>query len=107
MVNGRPVVGSFPMVPGIDFAGTVVGQRLRRVVARVTRSCSTVGASASAASAGWRSGPASKRSWLVAQPAGLSARDCMVIGTAGYTAMLMRDPARGAGRDARRRDRCS
>ena len=33
MVNGRPVVGSFPMVPGIDFAGTVVASRHGRVVA--------------------------------------------------------------------------
>ncbi|HZP31058.1 MAG TPA: MDR family oxidoreductase [Acidimicrobiia bacterium] len=87
MVNGRPVVASFPMVPGVDFAGTVV----------------------SSEHAAWRPGDAvvlngwgvgerrwgglAERArvdgdWLVARPGGLSARDCMVIGTAGYTAML-------------------
>ena len=87
MMNGRPVVGSFPMVPGIDFAGTVV--------ASDTGEWSPGDA---VVLNGWgvgerRWGGLAARArvegkWLVAQPAGLSARDCMVIGTAGYTAML-------------------
>ena len=87
MVNGRPVVGSFPMVPGIDFAGTVAA------------SASDAWAVGDAVVLnGWgvgerRFGGLAEQArveagWLVAQPAGLSARDCMVIGTAGYTAML-------------------
>ena len=55
-----------------------------------------------------------KGDWLVRLPAGMSARDAMAIGTAGYTAMLAVmaleragiTPARGSGcRDRRRRRR--
>ncbi len=87
MVNGRPVVGSFPMVPGVDFAGTVVAS-----------DTTEWSAGDAVVLNGWgvgerRWGGLAERArvegkWLVPQPAGLTARDCMVVGTAGYTAML-------------------
>ncbi|EKF20072.1 MDR family oxidoreductase [Nitratireductor pacificus] len=87
-ITGKaPVVRRFPLVPGIDFAGTV------------TRT----------SHAGWKEGDrvilngwgvgethygayaARARvngDWLVPLPEGMSARDAMAVGTAGYTAML-------------------
>lgn len=82
-----PVVRRFPMVPGIDFAGTVsqsshpnwkagdkvilngwgVGETHCGGLAEVARV---------------------KGEWLIALPEGLSNRQAMEIGTAGYTAML-------------------
>lgn len=87
-LSGRsPVIRQFPLIPGIDFAGTVessshpgfaIGER---VVAN-----------------GWglsqthHGGFAQKArvpgEWLVKLPQVLSTRDAMAIGTAGYTAML-------------------
>ena len=87
-ISGRaPVISRFPLIPGIDFAGTVeasshpgfaVGDR---VVAN-----------------GWglsqthHGGFAQKArvsgDWLVKLPEVFSTRDAMAIGTAGYTAML-------------------
>src|SRR5579859_6783340 len=87
MVNGRPVVGAFPMVPGVDFAGSVVAS-----------DTSEWSPGDAVVLNGWgvgerRWGGLAERArvegrWLVPQPAGLTARDCMVVGTAGYTAML-------------------
>jgi acrylyl-CoA reductase (NADPH) len=87
-VTGKsPVVRRFPMIPGIDFAGTVASsahpdwQPGDKVVLN-----------------GWGTGETHlgaygaksrvKGDWLVKLPAGMSARDAMAIGTAGYTAML-------------------
>lgn len=87
LTNKSPVVRKWPMVPGIDCAGTVV-------------------ASASPAWSpgdkvvlnGWGIGETAwgglaqhgryRGDWLVRAPAPLSTRDTMAIGTAGYTAML-------------------
>jgi acrylyl-CoA reductase (NADPH) len=87
-ITGKaPVVRRFPMIPGIDFAGTV----------------------ASSSHPGWKPGDRVilngwgcgethlggygekarvKGDWLVRVPASMSAREAMAIGTAGYTAML-------------------
>lgn len=85
--NRSPVVRLWPMVAGIDGAGTVLAsshpdwQAGDEVVLN-----------------GWGVGEThwgclAQRArvngdWLVRRPAGLSARDAMAIGTAGYTAML-------------------
>ncbi len=87
-ITGKsPVVRSFPMIPGIDLAGTVlesadpdfapgdkvllngygVGEKHWGGLAQQARL---------------------KGKWLIKQPAGLSSHDTMAIGTAGYTAML-------------------
>jgi acrylyl-CoA reductase (NADPH) len=81
------LVKHYPHVPGIDFAGTVLESRhpAYRAGEKVLLT-------------GWRVGElqwgglAQKASvngdWLVPLPSGLSARQAMSIGTAGFTAML-------------------
>jgi acrylyl-CoA reductase (NADPH) len=87
LTGKSPVVRRFPMIAGIDFAGTVE----------------------SSAHPGWKEGDEVilngwglgenhlggfaqkarvKGDWLVRLPRGMSAREAMAIGTAGYTAML-------------------
>lgn len=96
LTNKSPVVRKWPMVPGIDCAGTVA-------------------ASSSPAWAvgdkvvlnGWGAGETAwgglaqrgrfRAEWLVRVPAPLSTRDTMAIGTAGYTAMLACMAIRDAG----------
>ena len=87
-ITGKsPVVRRFPMVPGIDFAGTVTAS---------TNPAWKVGDPVILN--GWGVGETHcgglaevarvKGDWLVALPKGMSARQAMAIGTAGYTAML-------------------
>ena len=82
-----PVVRSFPMVPGIDFAGSVTQSDHPKWKAgdRVLLNGFGVGE-------GHWGGLAQmarvKGDWLVALPDTLSERDAMALGTAGYTAML-------------------
>lgn len=87
-ITGRgPVVRSFPMVPGIDLAGEVIASRDPRYAIgdRVVLNGWGVGEGA------W-GGLAQKArvdgDWLIPLPGGISARQAMAIGTAGYTAML-------------------
>ncbi|MFR0673217.1 MDR family oxidoreductase [Enterobacterales bacterium AW_CKDN230030176-1A_HGKHYDSX7] len=82
-----PVVRQFPMVPGIDLAGTVEhsDHPSWRAGDRVVLNGWGVG------ERHW--GGLAQRArldgdWLVPMPAGLDARQCMAVGTAGYTAML-------------------
>ena len=87
LTGKAPVVRRWPMIPGIDFAGRVESSAHPewkpgdQVILN-----------------GWGMGEthlggyAEKArvngDWLVALPAGMSGRDAMAIGTAGYTAML-------------------
>jgi acrylyl-CoA reductase (NADPH) len=82
-----PVVRSFPMVPGIDFAGTVTASSHPRwtVGDEVLLNGFGVGENHWG---GLAQMARVKGDWLVPLPAGLSARDAMAVGTAGYTAML-------------------
>ena len=87
-ITGRsPVVRSFPMVPGIDFSGTVVHSSHPR-----WKTGDAVVLNGFGVGEGHWGGLAQmarvKGDWLVALPEGLSAREAMAIGTAGYTAML-------------------
>jgi acrylyl-CoA reductase (NADPH) len=87
-ITGRsPVIRRWPMIPGIDLAGTVTAsahpayQTGDRVLAN-----------------GWGLGEVHyggyaqmarlRGDWLLPIPAGLTPADCMAVGTAGYTAML-------------------
>jgi acrylyl-CoA reductase (NADPH) len=82
-----PVVRKYPMVPGIDFAGTVEASEhpdLRPGDAVILNGWG-VGESRWGGLAQRARVPAG---YLLPLPAGLSARDAMAIGTAGYTAML-------------------
>jgi len=87
-ITGKsPVVRKFPMVPGIDFAGTVAESS----DARYKKGDPVL-------LNGWGVGETHwgglaqqarvKADWLVAIPPGFDARQTMAIGTAGYTAML-------------------
>ena len=87
LTGKSPVVRRFPMIAGIDFAGTVESstnpnwQPGDKVIGN-----------------GWGMGETHlgayaektrvKGDWLVRLPDGMSARDAMAVGTAGYTAML-------------------
>jgi acrylyl-CoA reductase (NADPH) len=87
-VTGKaPVVRRFPMIPGIDLAGTVEAsthpdwKQGDQVILNGWGLGEThLGAYGAKARV--------KGDWLVRLPAGMSARDAMAIGTAGYTAML-------------------
>jgi len=87
-VTGKsPVVRRFPMIAGIDGAGTVE-----------TSSHPDWKPGDKVILNGWGCGETHlgcyaekarvKGDWLVPLPAGMSARDAMAVGTAGYTAML-------------------
>lgn len=87
LTGASPVVRSFPMVPGVDLSGVVRESRypdLKPGDAVVLN--------------GWGVGESHwgglaerahlKGDWLVPLPEGISARQAMAVGTAGYTAML-------------------
>lgn len=87
-ITGKgPVVRKFPMVPGIDLAGTVEAS-----------SHPDVAVGDAVVLNGWGVGEGHwgglaqrarlKGDWLVPLPAAFTARQAMSIGTAGYTAML-------------------
>ncbi len=87
ITNRGPVVRRWPMVPGIDGAGTVVESRHARWKAgdKVVLNGFGVGETH------W--GCLAERAhlkgdWLVRLPESFTPRDAMAIGTAGYTAML-------------------
>jgi acrylyl-CoA reductase (NADPH) len=82
-----PVVRSFPMVPGIDFAGSVTHSDHPKWKAgdRVLLNGFGVGENHWG---GLAQRARVKGDWLVALPDTLSERDAMAVGTAGYTAML-------------------
>jgi acrylyl-CoA reductase (NADPH) len=87
-VSGKaPVVRRFPMIAGIDFAGTVessshpdwkTGDKI--ILNGWGLGETHLGAYGAKARV--------KGDWLVRLPPGISTRDAMAIGTAGYTAML-------------------
>ena len=87
-ITGKaPVVRKFPLVAGIDFAGTVEASSHAAWKAgdKVVLNGWGVGESHSG---GLAQRARVKGDWLVALPASLSTRQAMAIGTAGYTAML-------------------
>ena len=87
-ITGKsPVVRKFPLVPGIDFAGTVQSSQYTRwkVGDKVILNGWGVGETSSG---GLAQTARVKGEWLVALPAAFTTRQAMAIGTAGYTAML-------------------
>ena len=84
---GGGLVREYPHVPGIDFAGTVESSDDARYAA-----------GDSVVLTGWRVGEVHwggysqkarvNADWLVPLPAGLTSRQAMAVGTAGFTAML-------------------
>ncbi|KQP49942.1 MDR family oxidoreductase [Pseudorhodoferax sp. Leaf274] len=87
-ITGKsPVVRSFPLHAGIDFAGVVEASEDARFKAgdRVVLNGWGVGETHSG---GLAQKARVKADWLVPLPEGLTTRQAMAIGTAGYTAML-------------------
>ncbi len=87
LTGGGGLVRAYPHVPGIDFAGVVEQSADPRYAP-----------GDAVVLTGWRVGEVwwggyaekakVKADWLVKLPTGLSARDAMAVGTAGFTAML-------------------
>jgi acrylyl-CoA reductase (NADPH) len=87
-VTGKaPVVRRFPMIAGIDFAGTVEQSSNPRWKAGDKVVCNGWGMGETHLGA-YAEKARVKGDWLVRLPEGMSTRDAMAIGTAGYTAML-------------------
>ncbi|MER9175662.1 oxidoreductase [Mesorhizobium sp. M0955] len=87
-ITGKaPVIRRWPLVPGIDFAGTVISSSNPdwRKGDKVILNGWGVGETHFGAFAGRAR---VKGDWLVPLPDGMSPHDAMAIGTAGYTAML-------------------
>jgi acrylyl-CoA reductase (NADPH) len=87
-ITGRsPVVRRFPMIPGIDLAGTVEASAHPgfRAGDRVVVNGFGIGESVFG---GLAERARVSGEWLVPLPAGISTRQAAAIGTAGYTAML-------------------
>ncbi len=81
------IIRNFPMVPGIDFAGVVHHSEDPRF--HVGQQVLLTGWGVGENHWGGLSQQARvKGDWLVAQPQGMDARQAMIIGTAGFTAML-------------------
>ena len=87
LTGKSPVVRKFPLHAGIDFAGTVLDSSDARYKAGDAVLLNGWGVGESH-SGGLAQKARVKADWLVPLPAGLSARQAMAIGTAGYTAML-------------------
>src|ERR1700750_2728548 len=87
-VTGKaPVVRRFPMISGIDFAGTVEQSSHPQWKAGDKVVCNGWGMGET--HLGAYAGKARvKGDWLVRLPGNISTREAMAIGTAGYTAML-------------------
>lgn len=87
LTGKAPVVRRFPMIAGIDFAGTVEASSHPQWKAGDKVVCTGWGLGETHLGA-YAEKARVKGDWLVALPQGLSARDAMAIGTAGFTAML-------------------
>ena len=87
-VTGKaPVVRRFPMIAGIDFAGTVEASSHPQWKAGDNVICDGWGLGETHLGA-YAEKARVKGDWLVRLPEGMSSREAMAIGTAGYTAML-------------------
>lgn len=87
LTGKAPVVRRFPMIAGIDFAGTVEQSSHPDWKAGDKVVCNGWGMGETHLGA-YAEKARVKGDWLVRLPDGMSARDAMAIGTAGYTAML-------------------
>jgi acrylyl-CoA reductase (NADPH) len=87
LTGKAPVVRRFPMIPGVDFAGTVEASAHPRWKAGDKVILNGWGLGETHLGA-YAEKARVKGDWLVRLPPSMSAREAMAIGTAGYTAML-------------------
>lgn len=87
ITGSSPIVKNYPMVPGVDFSGTVISSdsSLFRDGQKVVLNGWGVGEKHWG---GLAECACVKGEWLVPLPEGFSSLQAMAIGTAGYTAML-------------------
>jgi len=87
-ITGRvDVIRQFPLIPGIDFAGTVEVSSYPGIAVGDRVVANSWGLSQTH-HGGYAQKARVKGEWLVKIPAPFSTKDAMAIGTAGYTAML-------------------
>ena len=87
-VTGRgQIIRQFPLIPGIDFAGTVEASSFPGIAIGDRVVANGWGLSQSH-HGGYAQKARVKGEWLVKLPDAFSTKDAMAIGTAGYTAML-------------------
>jgi acrylyl-CoA reductase (NADPH) len=87
-ISGKaPVVRRFPMIAGVDFSGTVEQSTHPSWKPGDAVICNGWGLGETHLGA-YAQKARVKGDWLVRLPAGMTAREAMAIGTAGYTAML-------------------
>ncbi|HSW06060.1 MDR family oxidoreductase [Aquabacterium sp.] len=87
-VTGRgPVIRQFPLIPGIDFAGTVEASSFPGIAVGDRVVANGWGLSQTH-HGGYAQKARVRGEWLVKIPDAFSTQDAMAIGTAGYTAML-------------------
>lgn len=96
-VTGKgKIVRTWPLVPGIDFAGTVVESTNPKFKAG-TQVVLTGWSVGEKYWGGYSQYQRVKSEWLVPLPEGFTPRQAMMIGTAGFTAMLCVNALEGAG----------
>ena len=81
------IIRQFPLIPGIDFAGTVEASSYPGIAVGDRVVVNSWGLSQTH-HGGYAQKARVKGEWLVKIPAPFSTKDAMAIGTAGYTAML-------------------
>ena len=87
-ITGKaPIIRNFPMVPGIDLAGQVIASQNPHF-AKGDKVLVTSYGMGENHWGGLASQARVKGEWVVKLPAALSPRQAMILGTAGYTAML-------------------
>ena len=87
LTGKAPVVRRFPMIAGVDLAGTVEQSSHPQWKAGDKVICTGWGMGETHLGA-YAEKARVKGDWLVRVPAGMSTREAMAIGTAGFTAML-------------------
>jgi acrylyl-CoA reductase (NADPH) len=87
-ITGRAdVIRQFPLIPGIDLAGTVEASSYPGIAVGDHVVANSWGLSQTH-HGGYAQKARVKGEWLIKIPAAFSTKDAMAIGTAGYTAML-------------------
>src|SRR5438034_10917287 len=87
-ISGRAeVIRQFPLIPGIDFAGTVEASSYPGIAVGDRVVANSWGLSQTH-HGGFAQKARVKGEWVIKIPAPFSSKDAMAIGTAGYTAML-------------------
>jgi acrylyl-CoA reductase (NADPH) len=86
-IAGHNIIQTFPLIPGIDFAGTVERSSDPRF-SQGDKVVATGWGLSQTHNGGFAERASVPGNWLVKLPSSISTRDAMAIGTAGFTSML-------------------